>query len=43
MLVTPTAIAFINTVEANVYPYFCELNFLEDGPMITQTAAEFRP
>ena len=43
MIVTSNAIAFINTLEANVYPYFCELNFLEDGPKIVQTAAEFRP
>ncbi len=43
MLVTPTSIAFINTVEANVYPYFCELNFLKDGPLIMHTAVEYRP
>jgi len=43
MIVTPKAIAFVNYADGGILPYFCEYNFLEDGPDILSAAIEIRP
>ena len=43
MIVTPKAIAFVNFADGSIMPYFCEYNFLEDGPEIVSAAIEQRP
>jgi hypothetical protein len=43
MIVTPKAIAFVNFADGSILPYFCELNFLDDGPEIISVAIEQRP
>ncbi len=43
MIVTPKAIAFVNFADGSVMPYFCEYNFLENGPEIVSAAIEQRP
>lgn len=40
MIVTPKAIAFVNFADGSIMPYFCEYNFLEDGPEIVKAAIE---
>jgi hypothetical protein len=43
MIVTPKAVAFVNFADGSIMPYFCEYNFLEDGPEIISAAIEQRP
>lgn len=43
MIVTPKAIAFVNVADGSIVPYFCEYNFLENGPEIVSAAIEQRP
>ena len=43
MIVTPKAIAFVNYADGGILPYFCEFNFLDDGPEIVSATIEQRP
>jgi len=40
MIVTPKAIAFVNYADGGILPYFCEFNFLDDGPVIVSATIE---